>query len=90
MESEEDKFIRRMFGSYDDDDNGYLDKGEFCKVVKSLIKSLSEDQTDEEIEEIAKESVEKFDLNKNGKIEFDEFRELVRFLIDEKGLSINN
>ncbi len=79
-----------MFNSYDDDDNGYLDKKEFVKVVKSLIKDLSEGQTDEEIEEIAKESIDRFDLNQNGKIEYDEFRELVKFLIDEKGLAINN
>ena len=54
-----------------------------------MIKSLYEDKTDEEIEEITKESIDKFDLNNNGKIEFDEFRELVNFLIDEKGLSID-
>ena len=90
MDNEEETFIRRMFNSYDDDDNGYLDKKEFIKVVKSLIKDLSEGQTDEEIEEIAKESIDRFDLNQNGKIEYDEFRELVKFLIDEKGLSINN
>ncbi len=55
-----------------------------------MIKDLSEGQTDEEIEEIAKESIDRFDLNQNGKIEYDEFRELVKFLIDEKGLAINN
>ncbi len=90
MESEEETFIRRMFNSYDVDDNGYLDKGEFYKVVKSLIESLAEGQTEEEINEITKESVERFDLNQNGKIEYDEFRELVKFLIDEKGLSIDD
>ena len=89
MESPEDTFIRRMFHSYDSDDNGYLDRVEFGKVVKTMIQSLCEGQTDEEIEEITKESIEKFDLNNNGKIEFDEFRELVKFLIDEKGLAIN-
>ena len=31
-----------MFNSYDVDDNGYLDKGEFYKVVKSLIESLQQ------------------------------------------------
>ena len=87
---EEETYIRRMFNSYDDDDNGYLDKQEFVKVVKSMIKDLAEGQTDEEIEEIAIESIDRFDLNQNGKIEYDEFRELVKFLIDEKGLAINN
>ena len=87
---EEETYIRRMFNSYDDDDNGYLDKQEFVKVVKSMIKDLAEGQTDEEIEKIAIESIDRFDLNQNGKIEYDEFRELVKFLIDEKGLAINN
>ena len=90
MDNEEETFIRRMFNSYDDDDNGYLDKQEFVKVVKSMIKDLAEGQTDEEIEEIAIESIDRFDLNQNGKIEYDEFRQLVKFLIDEKGLAINN
>ena len=89
MESPEDAFIRKLFDLYDSDANGYLDRVEFGKVVKTMIKSLYEDKTDEEIEEITKESIDKFDLNNNGKIEFDEFRELVNFLIDEKGLSID-
>ena len=55
-----------------------------------MIKALAENQSDEEIDLIAKEATDKFDLNKNGTIEFDEFYELVKFLIDEKGLSINN
>ena len=90
MDLEEETFIRRMFNSYDLDDNGYLDKMEFYKVVKRLVESLAEGQTDEEINQITNDAVEKFDLNKNGKIEYNEFRDLVIFLIEEKGLSINN
>ena len=90
MDPEEETFIRRMFNSYDLDDNGYLDKMEFYKVVKRLVESLAEGQTEEEINQITNDAVEKFDLNKNGKIEYNEFRDLVIFLIEEKGLSINN
>ena len=90
MDPEEETFIRRMFNSYDLDDNGYLDKTEFYKDVKRLVESLAEGQTEEEINQITNDAVEKFDLNKNGKIEYNEFRELVIFLIEEKGLSINN
>ena len=90
METEEDTYIRRMFHSYDENENGVLDKEEFSKVLKSMIEKLVDNQTDEEIEMITKEAKEKFDLNSNGTIEFSEFNELVRFLIDEKGLSINN
>ena len=89
MDPEEETFIRRMFNSYDLDDNGYLDKMEFYKVVKRLVESLTGGQTDEEINQITNDAVEEFDLNHNEKIEFNEFRELVIFLIEEKGLSIN-
>ena len=89
MATDEATYIRRMFQSYDDNNNGVLDREEFYKVLKSMIKQLAENQTEEELDMIAKEATEKFDLNQNGKIEFDEFNDLVRFLIDEKGLSIN-
>ena len=89
MSEEEETFIRRMFKSYDDNENGVLDREEFFKVFKTMIKQLSDNQTEEELNVIAQEAIVKFDLNKNGIIEFNEFKELCRFLIDEKGLSIN-
>ena len=55
-----------------------------------MLKKLSYDQTEEELDKIANEAIINFDLNKNGTIEYNEFKELVRFLILEKGLSINN
>ena len=90
METNEETFIRSMFNSYDDNNNGILDREEFSKVLKSMIRRLADGQTEEELDLIEKEAVEKFDLNKNGIIEFEEFNDLVRFLIDEKGLSIDN
>ena len=90
METNEETFIRSMFNSYDDNNNGILDREEFSKVLKSMIRKLAGGQTEEELDLIEKEAVEKFDLNKNGIIEFGEFNDLVRFLIDEKGLSIDN
>ena len=89
MATDEETYIRRMFQSYDDNGNGVLDREEFYKVLKSMIKTLAEDQSEEELDKIAEEATIKFDLNKNGIIEFNEFNNLVRFLIDEKGLSIN-
>ena len=90
MAADEETFIRRMFKSYDDNENGVLDREEFFKVFKNMVKQLSDNQTEEELDTIAQEAIVKFDLNKNGIIEYNEFQELVRFLIDEKGLSINN
>ena len=90
MSSEEETFVTRMFQSYDENNNGVLEKEEFCRVFKNLVIKLSDDQTEEELDSIAKEAIVKFDLNKNGTIEFNEFKELIRFLIDDKGLSIYN
>ena len=36
-------------------------------------------------EEVAEEGMETFDLNHNGIIEFDEFAQVIDFLVSEKG-----
>ena len=56
METDEATYIRRMFHSYDDNENGVLDREEFYKVLKSMIKQLAENQSDEELDMIAKEA----------------------------------
>ena len=87
--SDEETFIRRKFESYDVNNNGVLEKDEFYKVLKTMLKKLYEGQTEEELEQIAKEAIDKFDFNKNGIIEKNEFYQFMKFLIDEKGLSID-
>ena len=82
--------IKDIFDRFDENQNGILEKEEFYKGFNQLIKSLAEGQTDEEIKKIADEAVEKFDLNHNGQIEIDEFNQLMFFLINEKGLSIED
>ena len=82
--------IKEIFDRFDDNHNGILEKEEFYKGFNKLIKSLAEGQTDEEIQKIAEEAVERFDLNQNGQIEIDEFNQLMYFLINEKGLCIDD
>ena len=82
--------IKDIFDRFDDNHNGILEKEEFYKGFNELIKSLAEGQTDEEIQKIAEEAVERFDLNQNGQIEIDEFNQLMYFLINEKGLCIDD
>ncbi len=82
--------IKEIFDRFDLNHNGVLDKEEFYKGFSGLIKSLAEGQSEEEIKKIAEEAIEKFDLNKNGQIELDEFNQLMIFLINEKGLSIED
>ena len=84
------KKIKDIFDTFDENQNGILEKEEFCKGFDKLVKSLSEGQSDEEIKQITEEAIDKFDLNHNGQIEIDEFNQLMYFLINEKGLSIDD
>ena len=90
MDEEMKNDIKEIFDRFDLNHNGVLEKEEFFKGIIDLIKSLAEGHSDEEINKIAEEAIEKFDLNKNGQIEIDEFKQLMLFLINEKGLSIND
>lgn len=85
---EENEKIIELFEKFDLNHNKYLDRQEFFKGFRQLVKKLSEEQTDSEIEEIAAEAIVKFDLDKDGQINPSEFTELILFLIDEKGLSL--
>ena len=88
MDEEMLKHIKAIFDRFDENQNGILEKEEFYKGFNKLVKSLAEGQTDEEIKQITDEAIDKFDLNHNGQIEIDEFNQLMWFLINEKGLSI--
>ena len=50
------------------------------------LKSLGGDHSDEELQKIAEDGIIEFDLNRNGVIEYDEFQNLIIFLVNEKGL----
>ena len=89
MDEETQNSIKEIFDKFDENHNGVLDKKEFFKGFSDLIKSLAEGQDEKEIEKIAEEAIEKFDLNHNGQIELEEFNQLMIFLINEKGLSLD-
>ena len=82
--------INELFDENDENKTGKLDKEVFIKVFKNLMKALGQDDNDNENEKIAEEALDRFDLNQNGFIERNEFANLMRFLIEEKGLSIYN
>ena len=82
--------INEIFDENDINKSGKLTKDIFFKVFKNLMKSLGEGDNEKEIEKIAEEAISMFDINKNGLIERNEFLMLMRFLIDEKGLSIDD
>ena len=90
MNEDDLKNFKEIFDKFDENHNGVLEKEEFYKGFSGLVKLLGEGHSEEEIKKIAEEAIEKFDLNQNGIIEIDEFNELMMFLINEKGLSIND
>ncbi len=88
MSDKEKKKIKALFDKYDENKNGVLEKSEFVKVFRDLIKSLGEDMSSNEVDKIAEDAISNFDLNQNGTIEFNEFCQLISFLINEKGLNL--
>ena len=90
MDKKMQKNIQEVFDRFDENHNGALDKVEFYKGFEELIKSLAEGHSDEEIKTISEEAIELFDLNRNGQIELNEFNQLMFFLINEKGLEIED
>ena len=88
MSNKEKAKIKLLFDKYDDNKNGVLEKSEFIKGFIDLVKSIEIDMKDNEVKKIAEEAIIKFDLNRNGTIEFNEFCELISFLKNEKGLNL--
>ena len=82
------KKVRNLFEKYDLDKNGVLDKEEFIRIMVDIVKKLSEDLPDRKHLEIAEEAFTKFDMNQDKVIEFNEFYELMRFIISEKGYEL--
>ena len=82
--------VKEIFNNYDENQNGVLDRMEFFKGFTKLLKSLAGGESDQEIKKISEEAIAKFDLNKNGVIEFEEFTNLMSFLIIDKGLQIDD
>ena len=53
-----------------------------------ILKKLGEDLPERKHLEVAEEGFNKFDLNQNRVIEFNEFYEFMRFVISEKGYDL--
>ena len=88
MNTEQQKIIKELFDKYDENKNGVLEKSEFITGLNELINSLGDAMPSETVEKISEEAINNFDLNGNGIIEFNEFTELIKFLVEEKGLKL--
>lgn len=89
--NEQEKFeiVKKLFDKYDQNKNGSLERAELMVGLEDLILSLGEPITHDLVETICEEAIQNFDQNKNGFLEFNEFIELIKFLIEEKGLRLS-
>ena len=89
LNENEKENIKNIFNKYDKNHSGLLEKEELINSFPELLKLMDDRKSDEEIKTIAEEGIEKFDFNHNGALQYDEFTELMSFLILERGLSFD-
>ena len=79
--------LQDLFTKYDFNRNGVLDKDELIAIFLDILKEIGEEFPEKKNEKV-KECLEKFDTNKNQKLEFSEFYNLIDFLVNEKGYQL--
>ena len=77
-----------LFEKYDENKNGVLDKAEFRIVFKKILQEMGENYPEKRHDQVVEEAMNNFDINQNGTIEYDEFIEVINFLINEKGYEL--
>lgn len=87
--TKEDK-IQKLFYNFDLNKDQTLQKREFVPALRTLLTELGEDFPEKKHEQVVNECIELFDLNGNGCIEYDEFYNLIEFLINEKGYELHS
>ncbi len=88
MEDIDISIIRALFNKYNTQKKRTLDLCELETLFFDVLMNLGEKDPEQRKLEIAKEGLKIFDKNKNGTIEFNEFLEIIDFLIDQKGYQI--
>ena len=68
---------REEFDKYDKDSNGYLSLKELNTPAKSILTDFQKELSKRKKVVSIKKLYEKFDLNKDGKISFDEFKNMM-------------
>ena len=85
---EDDATIRTLFDKYDIKKSESLDINDLESLFFDVLINLGEKNPEKRKYELARQSLDIFDKNKNGTIEFNEFLDIIDFLIDEKGYEI--
>ena len=80
--------VKELFEKYVFNKNGVLEPDEFLRIMVDILRQLGEELPEKKHREVAEEGLERFDLNGNGTIEFNEFFDFINFLVSEKGYSL--
>ena len=89
MSEFDDSQIEDIFQSFDTKKKGVLDRYEVKEFFKKVLIDLEEDTVLLTSETLFKQFYDMFDKNKDGKIDFNEFKGVMEFLINEKGYQLN-
>lgn len=89
MSELDDSQIEDIFQSFDTKKKGVLDRFEVKEFFKKVLIDLEEDTVLLSSENLLKQFYEMFDKNKDGNIDFNEFKGVMEFLINEKGYQLN-
>lgn len=89
MSELDDSQIEDIFQSFDKKKKGVLDRYEVKEFFKKVLIDLEEDTVLLTSENLLKQFYEMFDKNKDGKIDFNKFKSVMEFLINEKGYQLN-
>ena len=88
MEDIDISIIRALFCKYDTQKKRALELSQLETLFFDVLINLGEEDPEQKKFEVAKEGLEIFDKNKNGAIEFNEFLEILDFLIEQKGYKV--
>ncbi len=80
--------VKWLYEKYDLNKNGIIDKNEFIRVMTDILKEFEPEADKNRLKEVVEEGLQTFDLNENGKLEYDEFFEFIHFLVTEKGFEL--
>ena len=65
-----------------------IDPDEFMAIMIDVLKQLGEDLPEKKHREVAEEGLQRFDLDNNGKIDYNEFFDFINFVVSEKGYTL--
>ena len=79
---------REIFNRYDTNNSGSIEKKELVLYLHDIFKFFGLDLPQDQLEAATAEGIKKYDLNGDGVLQFNEFADLLRYLVEEKGLFI--